>query len=348
VNPPPPDRALIIKPSSLGDVVTALPVLHGLRRTFPAAHIAWLVTPGCSGVLAGQRGLDEAILFDRRRFGRIGRAGAPTRAFVDFCRDLHHRRFDWVIDLQGLFRSGFLALVTGAAVRAGFAKARELAPLFYTHTVDPAAEHTVDRNIELVRALGVDARGEDLVLTVTPDARASVNSALAEAGIDQAGYFLLVPGTRWTSKLYPLRRWREVAASLARERPVVLAGSPDERALCAQVAAAAAGVVNLAGRTALPELVALVASAACVVCCDSAASFIAPAVGTPFVTLIGPTRPERTGPYGPGGMAIRAEVPCMGCLKRTCGHVTCMQMIPPSSVVHAARQMAASGARMAR
>jgi len=341
VTPPPPRKVLIIKPSSLGDVVTALPVLRGLARTFPGARIAWLVVPGCAGILAGQGGLDEVILFDRKRFARMAYSPSASWAFAALCRDLRRRRFDWVIDLQGLFRSGFVTRATGAAVRAGFADARELAPSFYTHPVAVRAEHTVDRNIELARALGVQVGPDDLALDVTDEGRRGADAALRAAGIEPGAYFLLVPGTRWENKLYPVRHWRKVAAALAGVAPVAVAGAAEEADLCRAVIDGADGrVLNLAGRTSLAELTALVASARTVVCCDSAANLIAPAVGTPFVTLIGPTRPERTGPYGRRGTALAADIPCLGCLKRRCGHVTCMQWIEPERVVQAALQSA--------
>ena len=85
-------------------------------------------------------------------------------------------------------------------------------------------------------------------------------------------------------------------------------------------------------------MVALIAAAAAVVCCDSATNLIAPAVGTPFVTLLGPTRPDRTGPYGPLGESLVADVPCRGCLRRDCSHITCMQLIDPEQVARATRK----------
>ncbi len=335
---PPPEKILIIKPSSLGDVITAMPVLAGLRRTFPHAHIAWLVTPGCAPILTGQKDLDETILFDRRRYGRIGLSAGATRDFLTFCRDLRRRQFDWVIDLQGLFRSGFFARVSGAGVRAGFADTREFAGVFYTHTIGVRADHTVQRNIDLACALGVDAHADDLVLTVTDEAKAFVESFLNEHNLAPGRYLVIAPGTRWQSKLYPLRHWQKVVAELSHDVPVVLTGSDDDREPCTDLAAGNGKVFNLAGRTTLPQAVAIIASAGAVVCCDSAANFIAPAVGTPFVTLIGPTRPERTGPLGPLGLAIVADTPCTGCLKRRCRHVTCMQLIDPQQVAAAARK----------
>lgn len=337
-NLPSPDRVLILKPSSLGDVITAIPVLAGIRRTFPQTHIAWLVTPGCAPILAGQKDLDEMILFDRRRYGRIGRSVGATRDFLAFCLNLRRRRFDWVIDLQGLFRSGFLARISGACVRAGFADAREFAGIFYTHPIPVRAVHTVDRNLALARALGADAELEDLALNVTPEAQAFAESFLAEKNLEKGRYLVISPGTRWQSKLYPPRHWQRVASELSRDVPIVLTGSDADRELCDDLAGDNEKVFNLAGQTTLPQVVAIIASAGAVITCDSSANFIAPAVGTPFVTLIGPTRADRTGPLGPLGSVIVADVPCQGCLKRRCRHVTCMQLIDPEQVIAAGRE----------
>jgi len=225
-------------------------------------------------------------------------------------------------------------------VRAGFAQPRERAArAFYTHAIQTRAPHTVDRNIELAQALGIDGRGEDFVLRPNPAAAARVQNLLGEAGLADKAFLVLVPPARWPSKRYPVRHWRSVAAKLAGEAPLVLAGSPADRPLCEQVASGLGpGVVNLAGRTGVADLAELIRRSAGVVCSDSAALFIAPAVGAPVVALVGPTQPARTGPYRLG-RAIVSSVQCQGCLKRTCSHITCMQLIDPSAVVQAARDM---------
>jgi ADP-heptose:LPS heptosyltransferase len=91
------------------------------------------VNHNCAGLLEGQPALDEIIRFDRKRYGRIGRSLSVTREFVRFLGELRARRFDLVVDLQGLFRSGFLAMATGAKVRVGLGDARELAGLFHPY-----------------------------------------------------------------------------------------------------------------------------------------------------------------------------------------------------------------------
>ena len=331
MTPRAPGRVLIIKPSALGDVVTALPVLRGLRRTFPEAHVSWLLSTSCAPLVAADPALDEVVPFDRRRLGRAWRSPAAARGLAGLLASLRRAEYDWVIDLQGLFRSGFFAWATRAPVRAGFASAREGAGLFYTHRCRTTGPHTIDRNVELMRSLGVEARRQDMTLTVPAAGRAAAEALRRREGLT-GEFVVLVAPTRWPTKHYPPRHWRRVAAELARSRPVALLGTADDRELCEGIAAGADGVVDLAGRTDLPTMVGLIAGSSCVVCCDSAAQYIAQAVDVDVVTLIGPTRPERTGPLL-RGRAIAADVPCRGCLRRRCRHITCMQTIAPEAVV---------------
>ena len=336
----PPQRVVLIKPSSLGDVVSAIPVLRGLRRSFPQARLTWLVGSAYAPLVQHDTDLDDVILFDRARFGPPWHWPLATGELVSLIRQLRAGRFDWAIDLQGLLRSGLFALISGAEMRAGFADAREGAAIFYTHAVACRSAHTVDRNVELARAVGVDARGEDMTLQVPPQGEAFAADVLAQHGLTRRRFVACVPPTRWATKRYPVRHWRAVIAELAAHAPVVvLGGGGKERELCdAVVEGLGTGVVNLAGQTDIPQMVAMIAAAAGVVCCDSAAAFIAPAVGTEVLTLLGPTRKDRTGPYL-RGKALVAEVPCQGCMKKRCAHITCMQTIAPADVVAGALEM---------
>src|SRR4051794_19524357 len=112
-----PRRILIVKPSAIGDVVHTLPVLNLVRKRWPGAKISWLVTPACAGLLEGHPQLDEVILFERRWFGRGWRDPGAAFGLGTFVWGLRKKRFDLVIDLQGLFRSGWLAWMSGAKTR---------------------------------------------------------------------------------------------------------------------------------------------------------------------------------------------------------------------------------------
>ena len=246
-----PRRVLIIKPSALGDVVTALPVLRGLRRSFPNCHISWLLRDTCAPLVAHDSQLDEVVLFERSRLGRAWRSISAGRALIRLLGALRRGRYDWVIDLQGLLRSGLLSMATRAPVRAGPADASEAGWLFYNQRIELTAEHTVDRNIALARRLGIDARPDDMTLEISPAGEQFVRR------VDLPERFLVcVPPTTWPTKLYPVARWREVVAELARRVPVVLAGAPGDVEICRQVADGIDGAMNLAGQTTPDEMVA--------------------------------------------------------------------------------------------
>ena len=215
--------------------------------------------------------------------------------------------------------------------------------MFYNRAVAVSAEHTVDRNRELAAALGVEVLPQDMRLTVPPAGKAFAEQFCREQSLRGKDYVLCVPFTRGATKNYPPRRWREVAAALGSDTKVVLVGAPGDQAAAGPIAEGLGkAVVNLVGRTSIPQMVGLIACSAGVVCGDSAAKFIAPAVGVPALVLVGPTRVERTGPYLQG-QAIVADVPCQGCLKRFCRHVTCMESIPSATVVGEARRLFAAG-----
>ncbi|MFP4356534.1 MAG: glycosyltransferase family 9 protein [Phycisphaerae bacterium] len=335
-----PKRICLIKPSALGDVVTAIPVLRALRRRFPQAHIAWLVRDIYARLLAGQVGLDETITYDRRQLGRFFLPGSGMGHVRNLRRRLREGRFDWAIDLQGLARSGYFTKWTGAALRAGFADARELAPRHYSFKVQaPRSLHTIDRNIAVAEALGCPAGPEDLRLDVSEAGRKQADGLLDSFSLRYGQYVVLAVPTTWQTKMYPERYWNRLAAGLSESYPLLITGTRSDVDLCGRIAAAAGPAVDsVAGQTGMEGFVALLASAAGVVCCDSAAKFIAQAVRTPAVCLIGPTDAARTGLWGrstsPAANLV-SPVCCQGCLKKHCRHITCMQVISPDDAISA-------------
>jgi len=340
-------RILLIKPSSLGDVIHALPVLHGLRVRFPDAHIAWLISTACAPIIRHHPELSEVIEFDRRRYGRITRSLRISREFAGFVADLRTRRFDLAIDLQGLFRSGVLTFASGAPVRVGFRGAREFAWLFYTHEI-PVSDvdaHAVEKNFGVAGLLGFADVPLRFDLAVTEAERHQAADVLRGAGIDLGHPFAAVlPGARWDTKRWLPERYASALSRLATASGLrsVLLGAPNEADLCAAVASQVSAEnnlkpVSLAGRTGVRELVAILERAAVVVCQDSAPAHLAAALGRPTVCILGPTNSRRTGPYGAGARLIQADVPCSPCYLRSLnqcrfGH-ECMHQVEVDTVV---------------
>ena len=330
--PSPPRRILLIKPSAIGDVVHALPILNLLRRKWPDAHIAWLLTPACSNLLDGHPMLNEVILFERGRLGRGWREPAAAAGLFAFTRRLRAEQFDLVVDLQGLLRSGWFTRATRAPVRIGFKNAREFAPLFYTHKVDvgDTEQHAIDRYLKVAAALGCGDSPVEFPFHVTDADRRHVAALVPP----DRPYAVLIPGTNWRTKRWPVERVASLGKIL-RERfglSIIAAGSPDESALAEQVAAD----VNVAGRTTLRQLVALLDRAALVVANDSGPMHIAAALGRPLVTPFGPTNPVRTGPYRRDDTVIRLDIPCSPCYSRTCAHQSCLKWLEVDAVLAAA------------
>jgi lipopolysaccharide heptosyltransferase I len=344
---------LILKPSAIGDVVHALPVLAGLRRRFPAARIAWLVNPGCADVLDGHPALDEVILFERERFGRMTRSADAALGFARLLGELRRRRFDLALDLQGLFRSGFLAAASGARVRVGLSDAREFAGVFHTHRIDagPPDAHAVDRLWRVAAALGCPGGPTDFAVAPSPQARAGADRLLAEAGIPPGAPFaVLVVGAMWATKLWSAEGFAAVARGLAARRglPSVILGGAGDSVRAERVAALCDGAAaNLAGRTGLREAVAVLARATVVITNDTGPMHIAAALDRPLVGVFGPTSPERTGPFRRPASVVRAAgVACSPCYRRRCPtQMECMSGVTAEQVLSAAEREleAASG-----
>ncbi|HUU82670.1 MAG TPA: lipopolysaccharide heptosyltransferase II [Phycisphaerae bacterium] len=338
-------RILLIKPSSLGDLVHALPVLHGLRRRYPKAGIDWLAGSAFAPLIEGHPDLSEVVRFDRRRYGRMLRDPRIAVEFAAFCRDLHRRRYDLVVDLQGLFRSGLLALASGAPVRIGFAAARELAWVFYSHRIAPGKPnaHAVDRNYATARLLGFTDVPVSFDLAVTETERRRAGKILSGAGLaDGKRFAAIMPGARWETKRWPEDRFAAVVDGLARQQglPSVLLAGPDEADVCNRIEAACGqAVTNLAGTTSLRELVAVLERAVVVICHDSAPMHLAAALGRPLVCLLGPTNPSRTGPYSKSARILQADLPCVPCYLRRlsqCPHGhACMSSLEVENVLQA-------------
>ncbi|MGH7260649.1 MAG: glycosyltransferase family 9 protein, partial [Nitrospiraceae bacterium] len=218
-------RILLIKPSSLGDIVHALPMLAALRRRFPEAHIAWLVKRQWAGLVERAEGLD-----------RVWPVGPGLGGWLSEVPRLRAEGFDLAVDLQGLLRSALMARLAGCPTRVGFANGREGSPLFYTQRVPvPTAEmHAVDRYLLVADAIGAGRREKPQFRFAIPSAdREQVADALRRHGLRSgAAWIAMNVSARWPTKRWPLESFATVVDQLHDEGAgqVVLIGGPDDRA----------------------------------------------------------------------------------------------------------------------
>jgi len=338
-------RTLIIKPSSMGDVVQALPVLTVLKERHPSARVSWLVGKAFAGILEGHPRLDEVIVFDRQRFGRFTVSLKVASEFAAFLADLRRRRFTTVIDLQGLLRSGVLALATGAPNRVGFRQAREMAPLFYTAEVSAGRQevHAVDRYLAVARRLGLGRPTARDHLPVSAESRRAIRRRLTKVGLGPEEPFVAVGAhARWPTKQWPPERFAVVLDALREAtgaRAVLLGSAAAAPNALAIREAMREPPIDLTNQTTLKEVAAVLAEARVMLTNDSGPMHVAAAVGTPVVALFGPTSPARTGPYGPGHHVLGGRAACSPCYRRRCRYdrtnaaMLCLTNITPDTVV---------------
>jgi heptosyltransferase-1 len=343
-------RILIVKPSSLGDVVHTLPLVHALKRNHPPCFIGWIVQKGFQGILQSDPAIDEIVPISipstsdpHAARGTFIRATSATFATLRRLRSQFKvRPYDLVLDLHASFRSGLLSLTNPGGLRIGFRDAKELNTLFQDHLVgnSPDNRHAVDKNVAFAEYLGCSTLPEDYRIVVDLNARNRVREFLQDSGVPESGRVVYAnPAARWETKYWTVEAWAELADLLIERTgaAVVFPGSPDDASHIRTIAERmkqrpiiAAGKLNLA------EAVALIEAADVYVGVDSGPMHIAAFAGTPVVALFGPTDPAKVGPYGEGHRVIRrTELDCLACRKRSCSNRKCLEGISAQAVFDA-------------
>jgi len=308
---------LILKPSALGDIVLALPALSALRKGLPNAKISWLVRTEFAELLENHPYLDEIIPFDRKYLGRAWCNPKAFAALLTLIRRLRSKHFEAVFDLQGLLRTASLGWLSGCPNRFGMAGAREFAHVFYNHKIsqDPACIHLVDYYLKIVRAAGPATTDVEFALPENPAAAEFVKSLLQKHNVAIDNYVVLIPGSARPNKCWPAERFAALADKITsiQSCSVIAVGSPAERDLAEKInALAKPPVVNLAGRTSIPQLTAVLKSAKLVVGNDTGPIHIAAALDVPVVVIFGPTNPARVAPYHKKNSVVAIDPGCRG------------------------------------
>lgn len=333
-------KILILKPSSLGDVVQALPVLRLLKRQFPNAQVWWWVDSNFAPLLESDPDLAGVLRFERRGWG-------SPRRWLELWRTLRWMRgqqFDWVIDLQGLARSGTVAWLANGRQLVGLDEPREGARGYYDVIVPRASFHThaVDWYLAVLRELGVPV---DSHFDWLPE-RPAVAAAIREKWVVNSDRWLaLLPGARWENKRWPVEHFAEVIRQLAARhaelRFVILGSGADQQMGATLARVASDRSLDLTGATSLMEMVEWLRLSRLVITNDTGPMHVAAALGKPIVALFGPTEPRRTGPYGQLDAAVRYALPCAPCLKSRCAssqRMECLTAISPETIVALAEQ----------
>ncbi|MCU0242142.1 MAG: glycosyltransferase family 9 protein [Vicinamibacteria bacterium] len=332
-------KALIVRLSSIGDVIHTLPAAAALHRN--GWDVSWLVEPLARSLLEGHPHV--------RRVFAVPKAGRATlQALRSVPGELRREGFEAALDFQGLWKSAAWARLAGARRVIGYARAYRREPLSSVLlkervALPDRAVHVIDKNQALLASLGIDALGaRECAFPDTSAHAARLETILG--GLDDI--VLLNPGGGWMSKLWPAERYGSVAAAVAARglRPIVIFG-PGEEDLAETVVAASRGRAVLAPPTSLLDLIELLRRACLIVAADTGPMQLACAIGTPVVALFGPTDASRNGPYAPSDVVVAKRPTCYPCYRRRCPvHAGIMRDIEVQDVLEAIDRRLTTGA----
>ena len=289
-------RILIVRVSAIGDVIHGIPVLCALREAFPRAFLAWVVEGMAGDVLDGHPALDELVRVPRRWW-------KSPREVWRMRQRLRSMRLDIAIDLQCLTKSAITAWLSGAPRRIGKAGAdgRELSRWFNNELVEASGTHVLENYLSMLRPLGIESPAVKFDLPQRAAESEVVDRFLQTCGLAGRRFAVLNPGAGWPSKIWPAERYGALARHLHEAHGVssiAAWGLKTELPLAVTIVAMSAGHAQLAPTTTMLQLAALCRRATLFVGSDTGPMHLAVAVGTPTISMHGPSRADWCGAYG--------------------------------------------------
>ena len=303
----------------MGDILHIFPALQILREQCPEAELDFMINPEFAPLLDfSPFPVTEKILFERKKMAAWSTAAGE---FIKLVRRLRRKKYDLVIDFQGLFRSAFFAGISSHRSKAvyGFDSPRErISRFFYSRRAVVSQPHAVEKNVELVNF--IFSADHAVPTPYVPIDRDLLNNLPSFP----RPYILLLPGARWESKCFPATLFAQTALAVNRCKKdihFVAAGSKAEIRRSAELCAALPSdfpITDLTGKTTLNELFALISQADAVICNDSGPMHIAALLEKPVFAFFGPTDPEKTGPWKQRARVFTAGCDCALCMNKKC------------------------------
>lgn len=341
---------LLIQLGDIGDVVLTTPTIRAIKAKYPEARVSVLVFKPYGSLLAADPHLHEVVEIARLR----GPLFQRLRGSIAFAKLLRSKHYDLTIDLRTGDRGAILSFLTGAPVRVGRQGVTNQFwhGIVFTQTirelkVAPLPVHPgADQSLRVVRELGIDTEDSTPKLYINPEVLLSARSLLVSAGVaPENGMVTINPFSRWKYKEWSNARWSEVIDRIWNEYriPVVLIGSREETIGCQSIIAGREGrAFNLSGKTTLGELAAVISMSSLHLGVDSAAPHIAAAVGTPTVTIHGPTDWRGWRIVDEQNKVVTPANDCLPCNKMGCensGRSTCLEELTADRVLMAADEI---------
>jgi ADP-heptose:LPS heptosyltransferase len=321
---------LIILMGSLGDVARGLCLVSHIKAHRPESRITWLVEPKCADLVGLHPQIDHVIEFKRKR---------PVAAMRDLYQNLQKEHFDITLDLQRILKSGFFSLLSRAKRRIGFHRrnAKELNWLFNNESIPDCDENLpkLGHYLKFTEHLGLPEPNRLDFGLKSLDVNKLIPPAVAAI---QNSFIAVVMGSSWESKDWNFEGYGQLVQQVIKnlKRHVVLLGGGDQWTVAEKQLqkANSPNIINLTGNS-LIEMTAVLKAAAAAVGPDSGPGHLAAAVGTPYVTLFGPTPASRHVPYGCEHLIVQSGLDCAPCYQRQCPdrNNQCMQNIELDDVV---------------
>lgn len=323
-------KFLIVRLSSLGDIIHSLPIVYKLRQKYPDAQIDWLVGEKGIELLSLIKKIDNVYLLNLKNIFLIQK-----------------QKYDHVIDVQGLFKSAFISKLSFGKEIIGFKNTREFADIFYDKKIDignlfETDKHIVNLNLRLIDDL-TDNENKKINFLI-PKITEPDNTDVLQITNDTSKKVILFPSTTWESKLWSMDYWFELTNKISKDFRVYLCASKNDlkfiQLLIDKLDFNKVSYTNFVGKTKIKDLIYLIQNSDLVIGLDSAGLHLASAVKNDYslpevIGIYGPTSPCRSGPYGSIKNALYlSEMKCIACRKKQCllGHHKCMEDILPSIV----------------
>jgi len=329
------ENFLIIRLSSLGDIIHTLPAFSALRKNFPDGTISWVVEDRGKEILELVPGIDKIIVAHTEGW-RIN-----TRRFwkeVSTLKKEIKNKNQIALDFQGLIKSGFIAYLSKAAKRIGFHRKNlreSQAGMFYTDRLEEVPEtiHVIDKNLRLLTLLEITETQYEFPLVLPDEHSRSVKEKLRKIGYDgKKKLVVLNVGAAWKTKRWFAENWVELINMLKPQDLflLILWGNEEEKVLAEEVKEKSQ--VPLSPDFSLKEVMALVKESSLLISGDTFALQVACAFFRLVVGIFGPTNPGRNGPFSPQDRVAFHEMECSYCYKRSCSSLECLKKITPKEV----------------
>ncbi len=346
---PNPDNILVIRLSSLGDVLMSIPAVIAVRKKYRDARIVWLVEGSVSRFLSYQNFIDEVIEFPRssivKDFGKRNFKSAVNR-INNFLKELRMVQYDIIIDFHGIIKSAIFSMLARGSRRVGYGRiyAKEKSHFFYTETVRGSNRriHKVERNMLIADHLGAGRQVPDVELVVPAEADRYIDDFLSRSDVS-GPVFAVNP---FSSKGSEYKRWSiDNYGSLIRKIKdetgghVLILWGPGEKEEAEKLRQISGNNALLSCPTDVPQLFALLKKVDMYIGGDTGVMHLAALGGRPVVAIFGPTDVCINAPYGCNNIVVRKDLPCSPCKNKNCDNRKCIENITVKDVFEAVMKM---------